>query len=160
MELLMANFDEHVQLIVGSNEIVDEGHGCHTVFEIEVRTKTFRSVLFRRYSEFLRLHKQLRKAYPSVKLPRLPPKRVFSFFPDVIERRGHDLQVYLEQVLRIVALRNSPQFTSFLMLEEPLFPDLSFRRTRPPPCMTDSDGNDAISIISTDSELEMSYLRT
>lgn len=50
----------------------------------------------RRYSEFLRLHKELRKHYST---PEFPPKRVRSSHSKVLQRRQQSLERYLRAML-------------------------------------------------------------
>jgi hypothetical protein len=48
----------------------------YTVFQVCVKTCCSTWSVYRRYSEFLALYETLEKAHPTVKLPRLPPKKL------------------------------------------------------------------------------------
>lgn len=67
------------------NESTGGGGGCWSVF--------------RRYSEFLRLHKRLQKEHPSVKTLDFPPKKkIGNMNPQFVEQRRQRLQVYLNSL--------------------------------------------------------------
>uniref|UniRef100_A0A8D8C8W0 Sorting nexin-29 n=2 Tax=Culex pipiens TaxID=7175 RepID=A0A8D8C8W0_CULPI len=79
---------------------------AHYCYEIRIApasatgpdTETCWSV-FRRYSEFLRLHKRLQKEHPTVKTLDFPPKKkIGNMNPQFVEQRRQRLQVYLNSL--------------------------------------------------------------
>lgn len=55
--------------------------------------------VFRRYSEFYRLHKRLQKEHPSVKTLDFPPKKkIGNMNPQYVEQRRQRLQVYMNSL--------------------------------------------------------------
>lgn len=68
----------------------------HTVFKLDVLCNGRRHTLDRRYSEFLTLHKLLKK---TCKVPDFPPKRVPNWMSKVQEQRRQGLEAYIQGVL-------------------------------------------------------------
>ena len=78
--------------IVGTEQ--REGHTAY-VIDISSGAKTWR--VYRRFNDFFYLDKQLRKNFPKLKIPSLPPKRYFasSTDPSFVEERRQLLETYL-----------------------------------------------------------------
>ncbi|XP_055534917.1 sorting nexin-29 [Wyeomyia smithii] len=59
--------------------------------------------VFRRYSDFYRLHKRLQREHPSVKSLDFPPKKkIGNMNPQFVEQRRQRLQVYLNSLFIVV----------------------------------------------------------
>lgn len=75
----------------------------HTVYQVEVHAAVRTWVVWKRYSEFEKLHNQFLKIFPSHPPPvNLPSKRIFpSTFsnPDKVEERRRGLEAYLRGIL-------------------------------------------------------------
>uniref|UniRef100_A0A8C5PK52 Sorting nexin 1 n=1 Tax=Leptobrachium leishanense TaxID=445787 RepID=A0A8C5PK52_9ANUR len=67
-----------------------------TVFKVDVFFNGRRHTLDRRYSEFLSLHKLLKK---TCEVPDFPPKRVPNWMSKVQEQRRQGLEAYIQGVL-------------------------------------------------------------
>ncbi|XP_044521292.1 sorting nexin-22 isoform X2 [Gracilinanus agilis] len=68
----------------------------HMVFRVEVLCNGRKHTIYRRYSEFHALHKQIKK---SCKVPDFPPKRVPNWRHKVLEQRRQGLEAYIQGVL-------------------------------------------------------------
>eukprot|EP01147_Barroeca_monosierra_P011203 gene11203-3259_t len=78
---------------------VEDKHGRHVKYKIEVMTKTFRWLVFHRYSDFVHLHKQLMKLF-NFKHDMLPSKRISgNFSSSLIKERQYCLQRYLQRLI-------------------------------------------------------------
>ena len=94
----------------------------YTMYEIEVRTSIYENpwILHKRFSDFYKLHSQLQK----LKLNALnglsiPPRRlVRSRAVDVIHRRKHDLEKYLQSIIKIDELLNHKLVFDFLQIPQ------------------------------------------
>ncbi|KAH8404363.1 hypothetical protein KR222_005337 [Zaprionus bogoriensis] len=76
--------------------------GSHYVYEINVtmRQRLEHWTLFRRYSEFNKLHKSLLRTHPSIAAIEFPPKKHFGNMKLVfVEERRQQLQIYLLNVI-------------------------------------------------------------
>ncbi|XP_058444266.1 sorting nexin-29 [Malaya genurostris] len=76
----------------------------HYCYEIRIAPGSDRGAneswsVFRRYSDFYRLHKRLQREYPSVKSLDFPPKKkIGNMNPQFVEQRRQRLQVYLNSL--------------------------------------------------------------
>ena len=72
-------------------------------------------VVYRTWTDFRDLHVKLEKQYGGDKLPTLPPAKFFGAMdPAFVRKRGVDLEVYTEQLLRIESVRTSDLLHYFL----------------------------------------------
>ncbi|XP_054858139.1 sorting nexin-22 isoform X2 [Eublepharis macularius] len=69
---------------------------AHTVFKVDVLCNGRKHTLEKRYSEFLALHKRIKKR---CKVPDFPPKRVPNWMAKVMEQRRQGLEAYLQGIL-------------------------------------------------------------
>jgi len=88
--------------------------------------KTVYSVT-RRFREFLALDSSLRRMFRSDLIPELPPKTVFKRFEEnFLQERKVGLQRYLNAIMKVPYLKNSPAIWTFLQInqntEEPIAP--------------------------------------
>uniref|UniRef100_F7BE20 Sorting nexin 22 n=1 Tax=Monodelphis domestica TaxID=13616 RepID=F7BE20_MONDO len=110
----------------------------HMVFRVEVLCNGRKHTIYRRYSEFHALHKQIKK---SCKVPDFPPKRVPNWRHKVLEQRRQGLEAYIQgvlylnqevpkEVLEFLRLRHFPSDskTSDLEAHLPHRPVLKFHR--------------------------------
>ncbi|KAI9481576.1 MAG: Phox homologous domain-containing protein [Benjaminiella poitrasii] len=76
---------------------------AHTVYRIDVQAAVREWRVWKRYSDFTKLHEQLTRTFPDHDLPgQLPQKRIFppTFnAPDKIEDRRQGLETYLRSIL-------------------------------------------------------------
>lgn len=93
-----------------------------TVFKIQVEHKaTGHSwFVFRRYTDFVRLHKKLKEAFPAVNFV-LPPKKWLgsNFNPSFLDERLHGLQKFVQSVLACKDISNSKHVRLFFCLDDP-----------------------------------------
>lgn len=86
-----------------------------TEYEITVSLADLTWTLYKRFSEFRALHKELEKAFPRVKFPKFPPSRLLRTLNEVfIEERKAQLAFYLEELLAVNAIVGSPPLLTFL----------------------------------------------
>lgn len=86
----------HVKLVKSTRS------GSHYVYEIHItmRQRLEHWTLFRRYSEFNKLHKSLLRTHPSISSIEFPPKKHFGNMNLVfVEERRQQLQIYLLHVI-------------------------------------------------------------
>lgn len=86
----------HVKLVKSTRS------GSHYVYEIHItmRQRLEHWTLFRRYSEFNKLHKSLLRTHPSVSSIEFPPKKHFGNMNLVfVEERRQQLQIYLLNII-------------------------------------------------------------
>ncbi|XP_048020402.1 sorting nexin-16-like isoform X2 [Megalobrama amblycephala] len=91
-----------------------------TVYKILVRRAPDESWhIFRRYTDFSRLHDKLREIFPVFKFV-LPPKRWFkNFNSEFLEERQLGLQDFLQHLVAQKDMRNSEAVREFLCLDDP-----------------------------------------
>ncbi|XP_023234063.1 sorting nexin-16-like [Centruroides sculpturatus] len=81
-----------------------------TVFKIQVEHRTTGNswFVFRRYTDFVRLHRKLKELFPSIHFA-LPPKKWLgdNFSPRFLEDRLHGLQNFVKNILTHKDVRNS-----------------------------------------------------
>eukprot|EP00742_Colponemidia_sp_Colp-10_P001962 GILJ01002095.1.p1 GENE.GILJ01002095.1~~GILJ01002095.1.p1 ORF type:complete len:258 (+),score=47.10 GILJ01002095.1:48-776(+) len=69
----------------------------------------------RRYNQFVKLHEKLKKRFPRVTLPELPPKKVVrSMDPNYLENKKKLLEVYLQTLVALQDVSTCEDFTEFL----------------------------------------------
>lgn len=86
----------HVKLVKSTRS------GSHYVYEIHItmRQRLEHWTLFRRYSEFNKLHKSLLRTHPSISSIEFPPKKHFGNMNLVfVEERRQQLQIYLLNII-------------------------------------------------------------
>eukprot|EP01102_Stenamoeba_stenopodia_P021032 TRINITY_DN8375_c0_g1_i1.p2 TRINITY_DN8375_c0_g1~~TRINITY_DN8375_c0_g1_i1.p2 ORF type:complete len:411 (-),score=80.32 TRINITY_DN8375_c0_g1_i1:307-1539(-) len=87
----------------------------YTVFKMKVKLKSDNWVVYRTFNDFKELHAKLEKRMPTIKLPPLPPDKFFGFLePQFVKRRKEDLQIFLDQLLKIPTVCKSDVFQYFL----------------------------------------------
>ncbi|XP_067135593.1 sorting nexin-16-like isoform X2 [Centruroides vittatus] len=93
-----------------------------TVFKIQVEHRTTGNswFVFRRYTDFVRLHRKLKELFPSIHFA-LPPKKWLgdNFSPRFLEDRLHGLQNFVKNILTYKDVRNSKPVRLFFCLDEP-----------------------------------------
>eukprot|EP00043_Microstomoeca_roanoka_P019236 m.214097 g.214097 ORF g.214097 m.214097 type:complete len:397 (-) comp16961_c0_seq21:794-1984(-) len=92
------------------------GKGHYTAFSIHLLDDF---CIAKRYSEFARLHKELKAQYQSHEFPVLPPKKMNGRFglglnSLQIEQRRKALEAYLQQICAVDSLRACEQLSRFL----------------------------------------------
>ncbi len=95
----------------------------YTMYEITVQSpSTISWVIYKRYNNFDKLHKQLSK---NMRLPALPPKRIFQQLdPEFIKNRMSQLQEYVRQLLKLPNLVKNPVLIEFLKVPDSVKPML------------------------------------
>uniref|UniRef100_A0A8C1KUI8 Sorting nexin-16-like n=1 Tax=Cyprinus carpio TaxID=7962 RepID=A0A8C1KUI8_CYPCA len=91
-----------------------------TVYKILVKRAPEESWhIFRRYTDFSRLHDKLKEVFPSFDFA-LPPKRWFkNFSAEFLEERQLGLQNFLQNLIVRKDVRNSEAVREFLCLDDP-----------------------------------------
>ncbi|XP_076448177.1 uncharacterized protein LOC143284919 isoform X2 [Babylonia areolata] len=85
-----------------------------TTYTIEMTVDSCTWTVRHRYSEFHELHEKLVASH-KVDKGLLPPKKLFGNQTEsFVKKRQHDLQLYLQTVLNLLAVRPPPALTSFL----------------------------------------------
>jgi len=106
------------------------GASLHHVYQVYVRIRDIEWNIFRRYSQFYDLHKELRKKDPVVNSFEFPPKKTVGNKAErFVEDRRKALQIYLRSIVNYLvttnpALANSPDKETLLNLL-PFFGDSS-----------------------------------
>ncbi|XP_052792819.1 sorting nexin-24-like [Mya arenaria] len=85
-----------------------------TAYKVDVFQSGRSHSLYKRYSEFEELHKQLKKV---VDTPEFPPKKVLKFSHKVVEQRRVALELYLQGILESETIPRS--FFKFLEVHLP-----------------------------------------
>lgn len=88
----------------------------HTVYIIRVYTPLRVWVIKRRYRDFYYLDKELRKYYPNIQFPSLPPKRYLrsSSDPEIVDQRKEQLEQYLNGLVTAPLVWARNDFVLFL----------------------------------------------
>lgn len=76
-------------------------------------------VVARRYNEFLTMHNKLRERYALVKGLDFPGKRLVALTGTFLDNRKNALEKYLQNVIAIPVVCESPELTAFLSRESP-----------------------------------------
>ncbi|GBP65690.1 Sorting nexin-16 [Eumeta japonica] len=110
---------ESLQIPIVGYEVMEE-RARFTIYKLKVEDdKTDQSwLVFRRYTDFVRLYSRLRAEKPNLMLP-LPGKRLFrdNFDPTFLEERVRGLQMFVNTILK--KLPNHPLVREFFCLDEP-----------------------------------------
>lgn len=107
---------------------------AYTAYRIDIQAAVRHWHIWKRYSDFVRLHNQLIESFPGISMPaNLPTKRIFPptiSAPDRIEDRRHGLEDYLRSIqsYRDDRWRKTDIWVNFLALPHEKKPELfSFR---------------------------------
>ncbi|RWS27922.1 Sorting nexin-29-like protein [Leptotrombidium deliense] len=80
----------------------------HHVYQIYVRIKDEEWNVYRRYSEFYTVHKNLKKHFPMICALDFPPKKTIgNKDAKVVQERREKLENYLRSVVNIIQLENN-----------------------------------------------------
>jgi len=105
----------------------------HTVYVINVSCGMRSWTIKRRYKDFDYLDRQLKKQFPSLSLPALPPKRYLrsSSDPEIVDERKQQLENYLNQLVCVQQIWARNDFVLFLNDDSNLMTFIwSFERMR------------------------------
>ncbi|XP_066995024.1 sorting nexin-16 isoform X2 [Anabrus simplex] len=109
----------HIPII--GYEVMEE-RARFTVYKLRIENKNSGECwfVFRRYTDFVRLHARLKGDFPSIKLS-LPKKRWFgdNFDPDFLEERIQGLQCFINAILDHKELCGAPAVKDFFCIGEP-----------------------------------------
>ncbi|RLN73844.1 hypothetical protein BBJ28_00019629 [Nothophytophthora sp. Chile5] len=108
--------------IEGHQIALDDNDQEYVAFVIQVASSTTgTSVVQRRYSEFAKLHRQLRKMFPHEQVPALPGTRMWNKFePNYLKQKAIALHGYLNEVCKRCAnTRAQMLLLEFLELAPP-----------------------------------------
>ncbi|CAH1401490.1 unnamed protein product [Nezara viridula] len=84
----------------------------HHVYQVHIRVGEEEWNVYRRYSQFLTLHKDFKKQYPIISAFKFPPKKTIgNRDTKFVEERRVKLQQYLRRFLNHI-IANNPQLTS------------------------------------------------
>lgn len=88
----------------------------HTLYIIQISSGIKQWQVARRYRDFCYLDKQLRKNYPKIKIPALPPKQYLfsSTSTAVVEERRNQLETYLRTLSHIQSVWSRNDLALFL----------------------------------------------
>lgn len=110
---------ESLQIPIVGYEVMEE-RARFTIYKLKVEDdKSDQSwLVFRRYTDFVRLYSRIKAELPNVMLP-LPGKRWFrdNFEPAFLEERVQGLQIFVNAILK--KLPNHPVIREFFCLDEP-----------------------------------------
>uniref|UniRef100_A0A1B6LPP7 PX domain-containing protein n=2 Tax=Graphocephala atropunctata TaxID=36148 RepID=A0A1B6LPP7_9HEMI len=113
--------DNSVQIPIVGYEVMEE-RARFTVYKIRIENKAMGEAwyIFRRYTDFIRLHSKLKCEFPK-KVLTLPRKRWFgnNFSQSFIEERIHGLQKFIDTVTSDKDLLGSRNIRDFFCLDEP-----------------------------------------
>ncbi|XP_046678702.1 sorting nexin-16 [Homalodisca vitripennis] len=113
--------DTTVQIPIVGYEVMEE-RARFTVYKIKIENKAMGEAwyIFRRYTDFVRLHSKLKCEFPK-KVLTLPRKRWFgnNFSQSFIEERLHGLQKFIDTVTSDKELLASQNIRDFFCLDEP-----------------------------------------
>lgn len=110
-----------IQIPIVGYEVMEE-RARFTVYKLRIESKSSGDCwyVFRRYTDFVRLHSKLRSEFPDVKL-QLPRKRWFgdNFDPAFLSDRIKGLQGFVNAVLNHQELCGAQAVKDFFCLDEP-----------------------------------------
>lgn len=90
-----------------SSTVASGGGGGHHVYQVYVRIKDEEWNVYRRYSEFYMLHKNLKKRFPSFSALEFPPKKTIgNKHAKVVQERREKLENYLRSIMHIIQVQN------------------------------------------------------
>ncbi|KAG9356170.1 hypothetical protein JZ751_001014 [Albula glossodonta] len=92
----------------------------YTVYKVMVSVGRCEWFVFRRYTEFDKLHNTLRKQFPSLNL-KIPAKRIFgdNFDPEFIKQRRAGLHEFIQRIVSHPQLSSHPDVRAFLQMDKP-----------------------------------------
>ncbi|KAI5612638.1 sorting nexin-16 [Silurus asotus] len=140
-------------------EVMEE-RAKFTVYKVLVRRAPDESwVVFRRYTDFVRLNDKLREMFPKFRLS-LPPKRRFkdNYDMNFLEERQQGLQAFLQNLVAQKDITNSEVVRGFLCLDDPPGPFDSLEESKVY-CETLEDTNHRLQRELQDKEREINSLR-
>jgi len=96
----------------------------HTVFVIEVRefislNEYLSWTVRKRFSQFVKLKKDLKDSYPKQKLPKLPPKGINQRDQTVMTERTISLEVFLQRLISNTVVKDGSELQAFLGMKDP-----------------------------------------
>lgn len=118
-----------VEVQIVNTEITQD----HTNYIIKVSSGIRNWLIKRRYKDFYYLDKQLRKSFPVLQFPTLPPKRYLrsSNDPDIVDQRKEQLESYLSTVITMQQVWTKNDLVLFLNDESNLMTFIwNFERMR------------------------------
>ena len=88
----------------------------HTMYVMQVCSGAKKWTVYRRFKDFDFLDKQLRKLFPNLKIPALPPKRYFGSSNDAefVESRRQQLESYLNTLIGLQSVWSRNDLALFL----------------------------------------------
>lgn len=88
----------------------------HTMYVLQVSSGAKKWTVYRRFKDFDFLDKQLRKLFPNLKIPALPPKRYFgsSNEAEFVESRRQQLEAYLNTLVGFQSIWSRNDLALFL----------------------------------------------
>jgi len=111
---------------------VMERRNRFTVFRLRVEDllNDHKWLVYRRYTDFVRLNQQLIKLFPNYRFS-LPSKKWFgdNFDPIFLEDRQLGLQVFLNNIICLKSVTDSKPVREFLCLDEPKDDTIDFERS-------------------------------
>ncbi|KAK8391230.1 hypothetical protein O3P69_017121 [Scylla paramamosain] len=142
-------------------EVLEE-RARFTIFKIQVfhQPSGEHWFVFRRYTDFVRLNKSLRKEFPGVRFA-LPPKRWFgdNFDPVFLEDRQLGLQAFINNIIGHTVIRSKKFVRDFFCLDNPMGPHESLEESRAL-CQTLEDTVSDLQDRLREKEGELAVLRT
>jgi hypothetical protein len=138
-----------------------------TVFRLRVEDliNDQKWLVFRRYTDFVRLNQSLIQLFPSYRFS-IPSKKWFgsNFDPIFLEERQLGLQIFLNNIISLKEVTNSPPVRQFLCLDEHKVSDFEFQRSHSSNSSQESVHNLKSLLISKESEInalkqELNHLR-
>lgn len=122
---------EQVQVPIVGYETLEE-RAKFTVFKLEVRKNAYETwYIFRRYSDFERLRRQLHQSFPNLQLV-LPVKKWFgdNFEMAFLDERKAGLQTFVNSILSNKEVKYSTIVRQFFCFDEPPGPYDSMEESR------------------------------
>ncbi|CAG7734467.1 unnamed protein product [Allacma fusca] len=112
----------NVRIPIVGFEVMDE-RARFTVFKLRIENEKVGDswLVFRRYTDFVRLHNKLKEEFPTLNIP-LPPKRWLrdNFEPAFLEDRMKGLQAFVDSILLLQPnLTEYSTVREFFCLDEP-----------------------------------------
>ena len=140
---------------------VMEARSKFTIFKMKVEHVASQQqwFIFRRYTDFARLNKKLRLAFPGLRLA-LPPKRWFgdNFDPCFLEDRMHGLQAFITNITSHPDISRHEAVRQFFCLDEPPDPRDSLEESRLL-CESLEETADSQELLLRQKDLEIARLR-
>ncbi|KAI5734085.1 hypothetical protein M8J77_002239 [Diaphorina citri] len=113
--------NESLQVPIVGYEVMEQ-RARFTVYKLRIENKARGDCwfVFRRYTDFVRIHSKLKAEFPHIDLP-LPRKRWFgdNFNRGFIEERIQGLQKLINSIVASTELMNTPSIRDFFCLDEP-----------------------------------------